>query len=108
MQDDLAIGMGAQAVLEAALAELDRGINARSAVTQRAVVLSAEFDAYRRLAAFRSAPGEGGAGPVLYFLDFLRPGHNRVLWRIRRDVAGRQGEYARSAEQKEQHAQRSA
>ena len=64
MEDDLAIGMGAQAVLELALPELDRGLHARLPEAQGVVVLAAKLDAHGGFVARREAAG-GGASPHL-------------------------------------------
>ena len=90
VEDDLAVGMGAQAVLELALPELDRRLHARLAEAQGVVVLAAEFDAHGGFVARRALAGKGDAGPVLHLLNLRRPGHDGVLRRIGGDVGGAQ------------------
>ena len=50
-ENDLAVGMGAQPVVELPLPELDRRLHARLAETQGIVLLAAKLDAHRRIAA---------------------------------------------------------
>ena len=61
MEDDLAIGMGGQAVLELALPELDRGLHARLPEAQGVVVLAAKRDAHGGFVARRGAAVEAPA-----------------------------------------------
>src|ERR1017187_7675781 len=101
MEDDLAIGVGAQAVLELALPELDRRLHARLPEPQGVVVLAAKLDAHSGFAARRPAASEGRARPVLHLLNLRRPGHEGILRRVGWDVGGVQRHGARNSEERD-------
>ncbi len=99
VKDDLAVGMGAEAVLELAASDLDGRLHARLAEAQRVVILAPEFDAHRRFMARRPMASKDLAGPVLHLLQLRRAGHDGVVRGIGGNVVGIEGESGRAEEQ---------
>ncbi len=104
-EDDLAVGMSPQPVLELPLADLHRRFDAGQAETQVAVLLTAKLHAHSRFPASQPAPRKDGAGPVLHLLNLGRLGHNGILRSIHRDILSAMGGLRASEEKDEQQSQ---